>query len=251
MNQIFWGKDRISILTDHLVASEHQHCMLQIFLSYQERLSIQISGKNIIGQLIIVNTNVPHAFSTENKLHYSSLIEPASSFAIYLRGIMAKKDYLVINDVDHEQLHQLLKTLIASNKLSSNYKLFLRQLHKTLGYQHQPLVLDDRVTECLTLIETCPCIDGHSIKFFAESVALSTSRLSHLFSNQVGIPLKSFILLHQMKQSLLALLEGKTITEVSINAGFDSPSHFASTIKKMTGLTASTTKKMLNFILYE
>lgn len=36
------------------------------------------------------------------------------------------------------------------------------------------------------------CCDKHSISSFANKVSLSSSRLSHLFKEQAGLPLKSY-----------------------------------------------------------
>lgn len=71
----------------------------------------------------------------------------------------------------------------------------------------------------------------------------SQSRLSHLFKEQIGIPLKSYIQFHQMKQAFLALLHGKSITEAAMATNFDSPSHFAAVAKKMMGMSARTSLK--------
>ena len=80
------------------------------------------------------------------------------------------------------------------------------------------------------------------------NVFLSSSRLSHLFKEQTGIPLKSYIILHQMERAFDELFAGKNITESSMIAGFDSPSHFASTVKKMMGMTVSLSLKDSEFL---
>lgn len=62
----------------------------------------------------------------------------------------------------------------------------------------------------------------------------SQSRLSHLFKEQIGIPLKSYIQFHPMKQAFLALLHGKSITEAALATNFDSPSHFTKDFNKLS-----------------
>ena len=76
----------------------------------------------------------------------------------------------------------------------------------------------------------------------------SASRLSELFSGQVGITLKKYLTLHQLERAFQDLLAGKWITEAALNAGFDSPSHFASTVKRMMGLPARSTVKDSEFL---
>ena len=91
-------------------------------------------------------------------------------------------------------------------------------------------------------MEFCNC-DTHLIALYADKVALSQSRLSHLFKEQVGIPLKSYIQFHQIQKAFLGLLNGKNITEAAMFAGFDTPSHFAAVTKRMMGMPASISLK--------
>lgn len=84
--------------------------------------------------------------------------------------------------------------------------------------------------------------------YLADNVFLSSSRLSHLFKEQTGIPLKSYIILHQMERAFDELFAGRNITEASMIADFDSPSHFASTVKKMMGMTVSLSLKDSEFL---
>ncbi len=115
------------------------------------------------------------------------------------------------------------------------------QLYKFLKLKEQSKIYD-RIKNLLYEIEQCNC-NTHSIASFADKVALSSSRLSHLFKEQMGMPLKSYIQFHQMQTAFLALLNGKNITEAAMLAGFDSPSHFATVTKKMMGMPASISVK--------
>lgn len=72
--------------------------------------------------------------------------------------------------------------------------------------------------------------------------------LSHLFREQTGVSLKSYILLHQMEKAFIELLNGATITQAAMEAGFDSPSHFAATVKRMMGMPARLSLKDSRFL---
>lgn len=120
-------------------------------------------------------------------------------------------------------------------------------LHKVIGISVNDKLYDDRIKDLLHYIENCNC-DEHSISSFANMVSLSPSRLSHLFREQVGIPLKSYIQLHQMQKAFLALLNGRSITEAAILANFDTPSHFAAVTKRMMGIPASVSLKNSVFL---
>ena len=97
--------------------------------------------------------------------------------------------------------------------------------------------LDSRILSFLEMLDHCRC-DDHSIDSYAEKLNISASRLSHLFSEQVGIPLKKYLRLHQLERAFEEILQGNSITKSALDAGFDSPSHFAAVVKSLMGLPA-------------
>ena len=120
-------------------------------------------------------------------------------------------------------------------------------MYLCLGFQPVKRQLDERITGFLNILQDCTCID-HSVDKFAEELCISTSRLSHLFSEQVGIPLKSYLTLHQLEKAYQDILNGNSITDAAMNAGFDSPSHFAATVKRLMGLPTRRALKDSRFL---
>ena len=110
------------------------------------------------------------------------------------------------------------------------------------GHSHRDYPSEDSRNKALQLIENCDC-NSHAISSFADKVSLSPSRLSHLFKAETGVPLKSYITLHQVERAFMKLLCGKNITEAALEAGFDSSSHFSATVKRMMGIPASLSTK--------
>ena len=128
-----------------------------------------------------------------------------------------------------------------------SYRQYLNQMYLCLGFQPMKRQLDERITGFLNILQDCTCID-HSVDKFAEELCISTSRLSHLFSEQVGIPLKSYLTLHQLEKAYQDILNGNSITDAAMNAGFDSPSHFAATVKRLMGLPTRRALKDSRFL---
>ena len=116
-----------------------------------------------------------------------------------------------------------------------------------MGVRRSVSETDARIAELLTILRHCDCYD-HTIKSFAKKLSLSPDRLSHLFREQAGVPLKSYILYHMLEKAFYALLDGKSVTDAAMSAGFDSPSHFAATVKKQMGMTATALIKDSEFL---
>lgn len=246
MNRIYWGKDSIGIVTDQIDAAPHSHPMMQLFLSIEGVLDIEVSDEMLSCRFVIVDKNILHAFNTKGKLHFSLIIEPATELAEQLCQKMNGLDYLICDKAEMKNIQQQAKCLVQNHSIQG-YQAFMKQLLIFLGVEQKTSAYDNRIIELLSLLDKCSC-DDHAITQFADKVSLSTSRLSHLFKEQTGVPLKSYITLHQMERAFISLLGGKNITEAALNAGFDTPSHFAATTKRLMGMSASLSLKDSDFL---
>lgn len=244
MLKLFWDKDNIAFISNHVDAIEHSHCVLQIFLSFDESLQVSVAGESLSGKCIIVNQNVCHRFSCNNKMQLSILVEPSSNFA---KELMKKidGDYLVYNK-DIERIQQKAYAIIDTND-KEKYLDFVSEFANYLGISRGANVLDARIVKLLEKLHTCDCYD-HTIENLAKEVCLSPSRLSHLFAKQIGVPLKKYIQFHQLEKAFTAILKGISITDSAMLAGFNSPSHFAASVKKWIGMSVSTSIKDSEFL---
>ncbi|MDE7083601.1 MAG: AraC family transcriptional regulator [Clostridia bacterium] len=244
MLKIFWDKDNIAFIGNQVNATEHSHCVLQVFLSLDEPLQVFVENEQISGKCIIVNKNARHIFSCNNKVRLSILIEPSSGFA---KELMKKIDgnYLIC-DSGIERIQQQASALLYTDD-KQQYSDFIQDFSKYLGIKRNSKVLDERIIKLFELLQNCDCYN-HTIENFAKIVCLSPSRLSHLFREQIGVPLKSYILFHQLEKAFTALLNGTNITDAAMLAGFDSPSHFAATVKKWMGMPVSASIKDSEFL---
>ena len=83
-----------------------------------------------------------------------------------------------------------------------------------------------------------------SVKDIAEEFSYNSNYLSHLFKNQIGMPLKEYIIAVKMKKAQSLLADGKSsLSEIAMFCGYDSVSSFCRTLKKHTGKTSSEYKK--------
>lgn len=246
MNRVYWDIDKISMLTDSMSASSHSHGMMQFFVSLEDSLDIKVKGKKIDARCILVNKNIKHAFSTKDKICFTSVIEPVSAFGMALNNLLGDADYFIPEEGQTNLIKvNLLPMTESLNKES--YENLMKVTYESFGFKEAKNKLDDRIKALLDMLAHCSC-DDHSIEEYADKVFLSPSRLSHLFSEEVGISLKKYLLLHQLERAFENILQGKSITQAALDAGFDSPSHFAFTVKKLMGLPARNTVKNSEFL---
>lgn len=75
----------------------------------------------------------------------------------------------------------------------------------------------------------------------AQAAGVSETRLKLVFRRAVGMPWVKYLQIYRAHRAALMLCEGKmNVTEVALNVGFESLSHFNSTFRAIMGETPST-----------
>ncbi|MFI6299066.1 helix-turn-helix transcriptional regulator [Nonomuraea sp. NPDC050790] len=77
------------------------------------------------------------------------------------------------------------------------------------------------------------------IRTVAEAVHLSPSRLAHLFSAHVGIPLRPYVRWLRMQRAIDLVAGGQTLTAAAHSAGFTDGPHFTRVFRDTFGNTPS------------
>ena len=236
MNHIFWDIDKITILTDTMDASLHRHAMMQFFICTEEKLNLKVGKEQPDAKCILVNKNVKHSFNAGKKLCLTTIIEPVSALGLALDELLDNKDYYI---VDGSTADAMIRQVISlkDRPCKELYSDLMDGISGCFGLLPSSKLLDERIVSFLDILDHCNC-DDHSIEEYAGKLCLSASRLSHLFSEQVGIPIKKYLILHQLEKAFEEILQGESITKASMDAGFDSPSHFAAVVKSLMGLPA-------------
>ncbi len=98
--------------------------------------------------------------------------------------------------------------------------------------------LDRRIHAVTTMIKQNP-EHNYSIKYFADHVNLSTSRLEHLFKQQTNISIARYRMWIRIKQFAKLIGLKKTLTEAATETGFVDASHFNRTFKYIVGMIPS------------
>jgi AraC-like DNA-binding protein len=106
---------------------------------------------------------------------------------------------------------------------------------------------DSRVTLARELLAAAP-ERRTSLGHIAASVSLSRSRLAHLFSAEVGLPMRRYLLWLRLRDAIVALAQGASITAAAHAAGFADAPHFSRTFRRMLGFTPSEALQVSTFV---
>jgi AraC-like DNA-binding protein len=98
--------------------------------------------------------------------------------------------------------------------------------------------IDSRVREVLTILKQ-DFLTPPKAAELARRVGLSSGRLIHLFSEQMSLPLRRYVLWLRLRDVVLSLAMGHTLTEAAHRAGFADSAHMTRTFRGMFGMPPS------------
>jgi AraC family transcriptional regulator len=120
----------------------------------------------------------------------------------------------------------------ADNDLENAYHKLIRVISD--GTIH---AIDERVLKGIELIRKRQ--ERLDMKQLAANVALSESRFSHLFTENVGVSLRRYLLWLRLREAMQWIAAGSTLTETAYEAGFADSAHLTRTFRGMLGITPS------------
>jgi AraC-like DNA-binding protein len=88
----------------------------------------------------------------------------------------------------------------------------------------KPKPLDERIARVLTLVDDDFRVTMDTL---ANEVHLSYHRLSHLFSETMGVSLRSYVLARKLDVAFTLASQGMNLTEIAVAAGFADSAHFS------------------------
>lgn len=106
------------------------------------------------------------------------------------------------------------------------------------GAAQQRHMLDPRIVDSLSLIRTRLDRPMH-LSALAAALNMSPSWLSHRFTEQVGMPLRRYVLWQRLWRAVESALKGSTLTEAAHAAGFSDSSHLSRTFRGTFGVAPS------------
>jgi AraC-like DNA-binding protein len=104
----------------------------------------------------------------------------------------------------------------------------------------------DRALQLLPDLVAAGAVSGTEL---ATQVGLSMSRFTHLFTEQVGIPLRRYVLWTRLRIAITLVQGGDDLTGAAHGAGFADSAHLTRTTREMFGLPPSVLSRHVSWNL--
>lgn len=109
------------------------------------------------------------------------------------------------------------------------------------------VTIDPRIQAALDFMKQQPDRKA-PLAVIAATVGLSEGRLGHLFGEQIGIPIRRYLLWLRLVQAIDLLFKNVSLTAAAHDAGFADSAHFTRTFRRMFGVTPSELFKNSRFV---
>ena len=233
--------NNLLICAEYSTPELHRHNAAHIMISLDEKIDIMANGERKQCRGIVIPSRVAHTANTDKNRVLIFLFDNTTTIAKQIRTLAI---------LSEEAVDKIIKAYYCfenSDKLNYHYKELMECVYKCANLSVvENIVIDNRIKSAIAYIqlnlhEPITCGD------VAKHIFLSEGRFSHLFKEQIGMTFSAYLIYQRIMKTYTEIINGKSITDASIEAGFSSSTHFAETNKRIFGLSASAIKKEIVF----
>lgn len=241
MTKIYEAGNHLLICAEYSDPELHSHSAAHIMISLDGEIDIITKNEKKKCRGILIPSRIDHTANTNGNKVLVFLFDNTTSVANQIETLN------LISDEAVDKIVEAYACFEKSDKPEACYKSFIKYVYDCIDIKvTEDNIIDKRIECALTYIHsrlheriTCDDVAGH--------IFLSTGRFSHLFKEQVGMTFSSYLIYQRVMKAYTEIINGKCITEASLDSGFSSSAHFAEINKKLFGLSASVIKKDLDF----
>lgn len=234
MTNALFEYDHILMRTEYRTPDPHSHLAVHLILGIGDDVICDISGEHAEAPGVFVAADVTHTAYTLSGGMLVYLFDPACRYADMING-----KYLRGKSFELLPCGIACEIRSAWNRCASLPQAD-REILDILGFPASNVSgRDERVTAVLDMLRSLEEIPEDIVQRLCRAACLSQSRLSHLFKENIGISLHRYLAWEKMRKGYVNYQKYGSITEAAMRAGFDSPSHFAATCKRMFGISFS------------
>ncbi|MFM9904660.1 MAG: helix-turn-helix domain-containing protein [Pyrinomonadaceae bacterium] len=186
----------------------------------------------------IIAPGQPHAIDGRQNRMVMLLLAPETPLAQPLAPIFSKNGITKINSAV-EKIRAIFADLDQAK--AGDEPNVCHQMVEAIGGDDS-LPIDSRVAQSIEWIRSSR-EEGIAVQEIASGVELSESRFSHLFTENVRIPVRRYLLWLRLRDAMHLLAQGRSLTETAHEAGFSDSAHLARTFRSLLGIAPSALTK--------
>jgi AraC-like DNA-binding protein len=213
----------------------HAHHAIQLTLAIHGELRIKSSqqGQWTEAAGVLVDTDLPHALDAGGREVLFVFLDPESSLGVSMRAVLNRQLHL-LDEQEARKWYASLKSAVASEQ-----RTIQAEVGSPSGFHERPKPCHPSVRRVIQYLRSGGIENDVALKTLADVAELSRTRLVHVFSESVGVPIRPYILWLRLQLAAAALGKGASITEAAHASGFSDSAHLTRTFRRMFGTTPS------------
>ncbi|HEX2206488.1 MAG TPA: AraC family transcriptional regulator [Longimicrobium sp.] len=217
------------------VIPPHSHHAIQLTIGLDGAIGLrEPDGEWQVFAGGMVAPDVPHQLDTMGTLQAILFVDPETHEGRWLRRAIRTP----VAEIPAARLEASLPALRAVAEEPVDAPEAARLIHAVVrglcAGPPPPHALDPRIVRVLEVIRRMDTA-RISLEEVARAVYLSPSRLQHLFSEQVGLPFRRYVLWRRLTRAMLAVGRGSTLSAAAHACGFADSAHLTRTCYQMLG----------------
>jgi AraC-like DNA-binding protein len=237
--QVFLWPGRGLVLSSAIVATPHRHEAVQVTLGLDGPFKIRAgAGPWLEAEAVLLDSGCVHELDGMGRTQANLYVEPHSRLGRVLSakipapgapGLLAAAPF----GPDRRALLALARGKPAAGRA---WDLHASLCAKLRGVEPAPPTVDERVAKALRIFHS---LERKTISApeLARQVFLSESRLSHLFSEQLGMPVKRYLLWLKVVAACERVNAPDNITQAARYAGFSDGAHLCNSVRRLLGVS--------------
>jgi AraC-like DNA-binding protein len=226
--------------------SAHKHHNIQISIGLANPFKLKINDTWEEYYAVIIDKDQLHQFDGGEEWQLFILMEAETLQCRQIRRQLLAHKKIHEFSVNQEKIITLLSRLIHEKNVCVK-EVFNEIIRCIIPIENKLSPLEPRVQNVINSIQQLS-EKNISGRYLASLVHLSESRLMHIFKEQVGIPIRSYLLWFWMIKAIKLIMSGTSFTDASHQTGFTDSAHFCHVFRQMFGMKLSDVFKNSNYI---
>jgi AraC-like DNA-binding protein len=235
----FWDGGFLAVGQSRGVIPTHAHHAVQMVVSVEGSGRLKHADgawQDYVAAMVAADE--PHAYDGNGLTGAMLLIDPESREGRWLRQSI-KHPIQPMRDDRLAGTQELIRNFIDDPPDAAGTAEMVSGIVRGFGSGMMPTrALDERVVKAIDLIQELDTRVA-SLDEIAGKVFLSPSRFAHLFSDEVGIPFRRYLLWRRLTRAMVLTSRGASLSRAAHGAGFSDAAHFTRTFYQMFGIPPS------------
>ncbi|TGK30615.1 AraC family transcriptional regulator [Leptospira yasudae] len=230
---------RVFFATNAMQTDFHSHYAATLAVSLTETINIETESGKEEYRVALVGPNTYHRTVSPGIEMVALLIDPET----YEYGSIS--EFVQTGEVKRLEVNAFLPLIerlwdLYYGRLNDAevWDLHIDLLRTVYPFRKLEKAIDERIQKIAQRIRT-EMPDSIRMKEIGKDFSVSEDRLIRLFKENLGIPLRRYLLWVRILEAAKLLKDGKSITEAAHAAGFSDSAHFTRTFKENFGFVPS------------